>query len=250
MISPAKLASFLAAFVLLIQPCSGQHMKPANIDSTLASFKAKDQTPLEILLELGRQEHLPLGIVVSDLDLIQTEISIDITNATIKTIFLDVLSKIPNYTATQNENGVVRVFSTTRNYTADMRLENFEVSGGDNATFISERLWGELQFKLNPQRTGYGGILHVPPEDRFLPPLKLKGASVSDVLDWIAEKNGALAWVIWPPPGSLINAPQYRLWNLIYYGDNGSAWAHCCLYVPSDLKSADAKLQTRFSEHR
>lgn len=70
------------------------------------------------------------------------------------------------------------------------RFQSFR--SGDS-TDISEQMWGDFQMKINPKRTGYGGVVQVPSEDHKLPPIDLTDVAIGDILDWVTIRHGSTA---------------------------------------------------------
>jgi hypothetical protein len=227
--------------------CSSQ--EPDPMTKRVARFVSTSRTPLEAILMLGRQEDIPIAIVCSDDALLTTDASVDEHDSDLASILASILRGAPTYSAIRDKNGVVMVADPSKlssNPILSFSFSHFGSSHNLDVTDISERLWGELQMQLNPKRKGYGGVLRVQPWDRPLPPMNLDNVSVSDVLDWAITRHKSMAWVTWPPPNPLIDAPQFRLWNFVYYSSSDASTEKlCCIYLPKEMIGVPEQVRAR-----
>ena len=216
----------------------------------VASFIATHISPLEALMRLGDQEHLPLGIVYSDASLLSSEVNIDDKNKPVDLILVDILNGTP-YRANETQYKAIRINDpgdAGKSAFVSFVLSSFRTYRSVDTTDISMMLWGQYQMMINPRRKGYGGFLRVQGQDKKLPEVNLTNVSIGDVLDWMIVHHGAMMWIAWPPPEKLIDAPQYRLWNVVYYSSSEKGGLiTCCISIPADLKQVPGDVRDRLS---
>lgn len=246
----STLALFMWLLEVNLHVCIAQQSNP--MEKNIESFSVAGVTPLEALLKLGAQGQVPLGIICSDNALLSTQLTINQSHTSVQSILAVILDGVISYRAKLDKNGVVQIFDPTKisgNAVLNFSFPRFQSFRSEDTTDISERMWGDFQMKINPKRTGYGGVLRVPPGDHKLPPIDLVDAKIGDILDWMVVHHGSMAWIMWPQPVELVDTPQYRLWNLVYYPSSLEQSSKlCCIYIPKDMIGVSDEVQKRLSQ--
>ncbi len=231
---------FLLAIVFasMLRSHSAVSQVPASEVPLLTDVDVRGKTPLELLLEMADIARTPIGIAVSKPSIYTQRIS----SKGLKCSFIDCVHRIlldaPEYSISES-HGVVNIAVSAdmlNNSLLNFTFSRFRTFAPSNATRVSADLWGNLQLSLNPKRTGYGGVLRVPSNDDVkLAPFDGRDVTLRDVLNSIVHKQGQMAWVSWPPPDPLVDAPEYELWNLVYFRRSADHTKLCCVYPPPKL---------------
>jgi hypothetical protein len=246
------LAAALITIFLFASPLAILGQSPELRQITVDHLTITKLSPLEALLALGNQLSIPLGIAISDKSLYESKINHAFIETTVGTAIDQILSTAPQYTS-HEEHGVIMIGvgnDLDRNPVLHYLFPRFRTFQAMGITDVSEAIWGNMQLSLNPKRTGYGGVLRVPPLDKQkLPVIDESNVSIGELLDKVVAARGDVAWISWAPPATLIDAPQYRLWNFVFYtGADIQAEKLCCIYPPSDLTDMPADVRSRLTQ--
>lgn len=174
---------------------------------------------VDALLEIGQREHIPIGIEYVDEKSLSATISVHSKETTVAGALSVVLPRSSGYTWSERY-GVIDVTHTgvptgNRNL-LDHVLPAFDAPRSSLDKFSFE-LEMALLHDLSPETAGFGGdyISSDPPV--LVGPLRLRGASVREILSRAASQEHPAAWVITVPPAGLGQASSNGLWKMLPY---------------------------------
>ncbi len=190
----------------------------------LNSFNAENISGLAALLKLGREQHLPMGIRYIDLELAQKPISITLRRPTIQEVLRTVMKHEKSYTWKLSD-GLLSVShpgaSTERQNLLATMLPEFSCSRV-SLQQVSQLLYMALSLHLHPDIRGFAGNYYPGVMQNMVGPLRLRGYTVSQILDRIVQEYGDAAWVVTAPPQHMNTLPLAGLWMIIDYKDPAS----------------------------
>lgn len=187
----------------------------------VSSFRVEKTSKLDALLNLGRQEHIPLGIEYVDFQALEKPISINIGPSTIAETLDAIFGRGSGYSWSV-QDGVLHIShkslrKSSRNL-LDRRLPRFsirKVSLQDGGHVLQMTLQGDLQ----PQLQGWVGSYPTGSSSKKVGPLELQNITVRQALNRLVAEAGDAAWIVQVPPGALDSLPSYGLWRVIEYDE-------------------------------
>lgn len=233
----------VSCLIVLLFPCpklhSVQHAQDSDQPTAIAEkhvrvFDVDGLSMLDALLQLGRQEHIPLGIEYLDPSDLDKPISVHLHGTSVGAVVNAILNQRRGYTW-RSENGVVHIGhrgmpSGDRNL-LDVVLREFSVSERTTLlTAASLMLPAQLRRQLYPPKppSGVAGIVGSISGGRIenqVGPLKLRNVTVRQVLDRLVSEHNNAAWVILVPPMHLDRLPPKGLWYVIEYNAPQDNWS-------------------------
>lgn len=187
------------------------------------SFRADDQLILNALIQLGSQEHMPLGVVLQKADRICNQRKnvngVNMTTSQIIKMLLDGTDETYFLKGSIIEVRPKQIFGRTATILNTRYTEynsSMPTTMQDSGVILSSRLYG----RLHPGQGYIGDILASPAAEK-LPVFKLENVSVEDIADHIVSLGSKGIWIFYQPAENQ-QAPdgQVELSTYSYVDDN------------------------------
>ena len=197
------------------------------------SFRVERVSVIDALLQLGRQEQIPMGIEYIDLQALEEPISVTTGPSTVAEVLNAILSKASGYSWSVRD-GVVAIShaSIGRNHRnlLNWRLSHFSVTKMTLAD-ASHLLEMTLAHELQPDVKGWVGSYSPGNSRKTVGPLDLHDVSVRKALNRLVAQAGSAAWIVQVPPGGLGQLPSYGLWRIVEYETTAGPYAPFLLQI-------------------
>lgn len=195
-----------ASCILLVSgaPVSGVPQTQGTPGTLLvSSFVVTDMPAESALLQLSKEAHLPMGIVIQDERLCRTRVSFSAEKIPALTVVSGIASQVHGYAATERTGSpLVMVAPESLNPSTSQFLglvdQRYKVGG--NLETLATMLWVHVLAILHPDQGTAGSILGSTNDKLFT--LELTDAPVEKILDGIAVKTSG-TWVLRPLPSKL-----------------------------------------------
>ena len=183
---------------------------------------------IDALLQLGQEQQVPIGIEYIDAAAFRIGITLHARNSTVGSL-LDTITHAQGY-RWFIQDGVVMVTHNGpprgRKNLLNTRITEFAIDQEITLQAASLKLLGALYWALNPHSTGIAGD-YPGGNPRFrVGPLKMKDATIRQILNRIVSQHRNGAWVVQQPPWNMDKDPSYGLWRVFEYdGNNGAKYS-------------------------
>jgi hypothetical protein len=227
--------------IVLLFPClklhSVQQVQQSDQPTGIAKMRVRvfdfRGSMLDALLQVGRQEHLPLGIEYLDPNDLDEPISVQLHGTSVGAVVNAILNQRRGYTW-RIEKGVILIGhpgmpSGERNL-LDVVLREFSVPERTVLfTAATVMLRAQLERQLHPPKptpgaVGTVGSISGGRIENQVGPLTLRNVTVRQVLDRLVSQDNNAAWVILVPPTRLDRLPPKGLWYIIEYNAPQDNW--------------------------
>lgn len=221
----------MGALLYLVQPTASlpHPQLPRVAASPVESFSADHVPIVDALLQLGREQHVPMGIEYVDLAAVEEPISVSLQHVTLARVLDVILSSRHGY-VWRFADGVVVVShqsapAGTRNL-FDFVLPAFSIR---RCTLqeANQALALDLYVALHPETKGIIGNYSPGNSSTMVGPLNMRAVTVRHVLNRLVAQAGYAAWVAQVPPRHLGELPSTGLWRLVDFS------------APANLREAD-----------
>ena len=196
--------------------------------SPVASFDVRELNIIDALLQLGQEQQVPIGIEYIDAAAFRSRITLHARNSTVGAL-LDTITHGQGY-AWFTQSKVVMVTHRGepggRRNLLNTRIPEFAIEKEVTLQAASLKLLGALYWALNPHSTGIVGDYPGGNPKFRAGPLRMKNATIRQILNRIVSQRKNGAWVVQQAPWNMDKDPSYGLWRLIEYdGNNGAKYS-------------------------
>lgn len=171
----------------------------------VASFDVQELNMIDALLQLGQEQQVPIGIEYIDAAAFRSQITLHAQNSTMGNL-LDTVTHGRGY-RWFIQNGVVMVTHPgeprDRKNLLDMRIPEFAIDKEITLQAASLKLLGSLYWALNPHSTGIVGDYPSGNPKFRVGPLRMRNATVREILNRIVSQRRNGAWVVQQPRGGI-----------------------------------------------
>jgi hypothetical protein len=183
---------------------------------------------IDAVLQLGQEQRVPIGIEYIDDAAFRSRITLRVRNSTIGAL-LDAITHGQGY-AWFNQGEVVMVTHRGeprgRRNLLNTRIPEFAIEKEVTLQAASLKLLGALYWALNPHSTGIVGDYPGGNPKFRAGPLRMKNATIREILNRIVSQRRNGAWVVQQAPWNMDKDPSYGLWRVIEYdGNNGAKYS-------------------------
>lgn len=189
------------------------------------SFSIRDLNLIDALLQLGQEQEIPIGIEYIDAAAFRNRITLRMRNSTMGTLLDTIMHGQGYYWFKQG--GVVMVTHKGaphgRKNLLNTRIPDFAIDKEITLQAASLKLLGGLYFALNPHSTGIVGDYPSGNPKFRVEPLRMKNATVRQILNRIVSQHRNGAWVVQQAPWNMDKDPSYGLWRIFEYDGNHGA---------------------------
>ena len=180
----------------------------AHADPKVSRFTVSRVSAVQALLQLSRNEHLPMGIVEDDDTLCKSMVSYSAENVPASAVMDGIVAQVPGHAWKRSQDSTVflvapvspRSVTTQFLQLVDQRLGPTK----DTLQGLEMTLWVHIRYILYPDKGTAGSILSSTHPRTY--ELEAKDASVQQILDRMAVLTQG-AWVLRPLPPTLANLP-------------------------------------------
>lgn len=198
-ILPISLYLFLGVGLLGVELLSGLgRAQDSSEMQRRVSFTAVDQSIVNALIQLGSQEHIPIGIVLQKADrmCIQHK-SVNTVNTTAAQIVSMLLDGTDDTFLRKGNVIEVRPKQISERTAAILKMRYKEYSSITTTmhglgVILSARIYG----RLHPNQ-GYAGSILDSVDAEKLPAFKLENVSVEDIADYIVSLGSKGIWILY-----------------------------------------------------
>jgi hypothetical protein len=183
---------------------------------------------IDALLQLGQEQGLPIGIGYIDAAAFRSRITLQAQDTSIGKL-LDAITNPQGYSwfgygdvVIVTHNGALQ----GRKNLLNLRIPEFAIDKEMTLQAASLKLLGTLYWALNPHSAGIVGD-YPSGNPRFrVGPLRMKNATIGEILNRIVSQRRNGAWVVQQAPWNMDKDPSYGLWRVIEYdGNNGAKYS-------------------------
>jgi hypothetical protein len=175
-------------------------------DPKVSKFAVTKVSAIQALLQLSRQEHLPMGIVEDDDALCKSMVSYSAENVPASAVVDGIVAQVPAHAWKRSRDSTVflvtpmspRLVTNQFLQLVDRRLGPTK----DTLQGLEMTLWVHIRYILYPDKGTAGSILSSTHPRVY--ELEAKDASVQQILDRMAVLTKG-AWVLRPLPPTLAN---------------------------------------------
>ena len=197
-------------------------------DRPVASFDVQELNMIDALLQLGQEQQVPIGIEYIDAAAFRNRISLHARNSTMGNL-LDTITHGRGY-RWFIQDWVVMVTHDGepqgRKNLLNTRIPEFAIDKEMTLQAASLKLLGALYWALNPHSTGIVGDYPGGNPKFRAGPLRMRNATVREILNRIVSQRRNGAWVVQQPPWNMDKDPSYGLWRVFEYdGNNGAKYS-------------------------
>jgi hypothetical protein len=211
-------------------PTVGQARPPdSDIPSRpVRSFNIRDLNMIDALLQLGREQQIPIGIEYIDATAFRSRITLHAQDTTVGRL-LDTITHAQGYSwfpegnvVTLTHNGALQ----GRKNFLNLRISEFTLKREMTLQAASQLLLGKLYFVQHPHPTGIVGDYPSGNPQFRAGPWTMRNATVRQILNRIVSQHNNGAWVVQQAPWNMDKEPSYGLWRLFEYdGNNGAKYS-------------------------
>jgi hypothetical protein len=184
------------------------------MDPVVHSFSVSGAPAIQALLQLSRDENMPLGIIVGDGEICRTRVTYSAENTPGSSIVAAIVASVGGYTSGRTSGSQVTVVRPTAISPSTEQFlslvdDRYAVKG--NLPTLATMLWVHVRALLYPDEGTAGSILGSPADITFS--LELTDISVERILDSIALDTKGV-WILRPLPSVLRNlgsAPPFSI---------------------------------------
>jgi hypothetical protein len=192
------------------------------------SFGIRDLNMIDGLLQLGQEQQVPIGIEYIDAAAFSSRITLHTRNSTVGSL-LNTITHGQGY-RWFIQDGIVMVTHhgqpEGRKNLLNTRIPEFAIDKEITLQAASVKLLGALYWVLNPHSAGIVGNYPAGNPKFRVGPLRIKNATVRQILDGIVSQHGNGAWVVQQAPWNMDKDPSYGLWRVFEYdGNNGAKYS-------------------------
>jgi hypothetical protein len=195
----------------LAAPCAfaaGGGSPEADTDPKVSQFSVSGVSAVQALLQLSRDEHLPMGIVEDDGTLCKSTVSYSAQNAPASTVIEGITAQVPGYAWKRSQDSTVFLISpvSTRSVTTQFLqlVDHSFRPTKDTLQGLEMTLWAHIRYILYPDKGTAGSILSSTHPRVY--ELEVRDASVQQILDQMAVLAKG-AWILRPLPPTLASLP-------------------------------------------
>lgn len=203
------------------------------------SFRADKVSLIDALLQLARQEQIPLGIEYVDFEALEKPIAVNLGPATISEV-LDAILKQGSGYSWSVQDCVVNVshasISENSGNLLNTRLPRFSVPSV-SLQEGSHVLEMTLDHEIHPQVQRWFGSFPAGTSPKRIGPLDLHNITVKQAVNRLVAEAGGAAWIVQVPPGKLGRLPSYGLWRIIEYDTAPRPYGPFLLQILRDFDS-------------
>jgi hypothetical protein len=218
-------ALLLCVLLCLSAPVAIAQVHPFSAElqqRPVASFDVEQQNMIDALLQLGQEQQVPIGIEYIDAAAFRNRITLHVRNSTMGEL-LDAITHGQSY-RWFIQDGVVMVTHEGapqgRKNLLNTRIPEFTIKREMTLQAASLKLLGALYWALNPHSTGIMGDYPGGNPKFLVEPLRMKNATIRQILNRIVSQRGNGAWVVQQPPWNMDKDPSYGLWRVFEYDGN------------------------------
>jgi hypothetical protein len=148
----------IACGFLLFASCVYGQEDP--LERSASAFESKGAGLTETLLKFSHQQHLRIAFEYVDRASIDKPVDVSLHNKTVRQALDSILRNSQGY-SWRLRNGMVEIMNSRASKRAQSQLNAiipvFAISEGESAQMASDRLWWNLQRKLDKQLKGFVG---------------------------------------------------------------------------------------------
>lgn len=196
------IARLLLFGVMVIGLRASAQREGSPVDPLVSSFSVTDVPASQALLQLSKNEHFPLGIIVQGDALCRTKVSYSAESSHASAIASAIASQVAGYAVTSRAGSLVIVGPASPSASTSQFLSlidpRYTVKG--NLQTIATMLWVHILALLHPEQGSAGSILGSPSDRLFS--VELRNVSIEQILDRIATETRGV-WVLRPLPAEL-----------------------------------------------
>lgn len=187
----------------------------ASPTAPLATARIQGGTLFEALLAFGVANKICLGIEFDSNDLLQSPISLQLSNITAVAAVRNALHSHRRYSIATD--GLLSVRTTAGRATwLDVRIHLFKIVRTDVQT-ASNVLFMYLQDEIKP-RKGYGGHFRMGDVKDLVGPFDKKDKTVRELLNLIVASSKGAVWIT-TKPYVQASSPPDAFWKILEYSD-------------------------------
>jgi len=183
---------------------------------------------IDALLQLGQEQQVPIGIEYIDAAAFRSRITLHAQNSTVGSL-LDTITHRQGYHWFVQDAVVMVTHAEEpqgRRNLLNIHIADFEIDKEITLQAASSKLLGALYWRLNPDSRGIVGDYPTGNPKFTVGPLKIKNATVRQILNRIVSQHGNGAWVVQQAPWNMDKNPSYGLWRAFEYdGNNGAKYS-------------------------
>lgn len=208
--------------VCLVMRCDlvSQGSRIGSTDSLqrhIKGFKVKGVTPVEALLQLGRENDACVGIEYIGPELAQRSLVLEVRNTTVGEVIKQILASTRKY-AFHEQDGVVLVRNTqlTEGTWLDLKISTFQVNQA-SVQEVSNVLFMQLRSELDPKPGGFAGTYAPGDLKNLIGPFTERGRTLRQLLNLIVVRSKGGMWIA---DQSVIRDPgvqPQRFWTILEY---------------------------------
>jgi hypothetical protein len=190
------------------------------ITAPLLSFEASQPSAVDALLQLGRQQHLPVAIEYVDTDLLRRPVILSLRRTTIGGAMRAILGPEKGYRLRCREGVVVITRADTPSIAESTLAHTLATFSVPRCTIqaASNALRMALELETHPSTRGFVGDYSPGNTEDMVGPLSMRNVTVRQVLDRLIASRKDAAWVIQVAPHRAQRAPS-RPWRIFDYND-------------------------------
>lgn len=211
------LALGIAVLIFLFPPRALARCAPANLDSVIPGFQARNISAVEALVKLGAQRNVCFGIEGVEAAKLTEPTDFDIGQTSLENAIRTIMGPRNVYRIEPHE-GVVEIRSVTNAAPGifDQVIPSWETTGGP-VQDVSTSLFMRLAVELNPDIKGFAGSYRPGDRANTVGAISEHDKTVRELLDVIiANTAKGAAWIAQIPA---LKTTDLRL------AERGPAWA-------------------------
>jgi hypothetical protein len=191
----------------------------------VVSFDVQQRNMIDALLQLGQEQQVPIGIEYIDAAAFRNRITLHVRNSTMGAL-LDTITHGQGY-RWLILGGVVMVTHDNapqgRKNLLNTRIPEFTIEKEMILQAASLNLLGALYWTVNPHSTGIVGDYPGGNPKFRVGPLRMKNATIRQILNRLVSQRRNGAWVVQQPPWNMDKDPPYGLWRVFEHDGNNGA---------------------------
>ena len=194
----------------------------------VGSFRIRNLNLIDALLQLGREQQIPIGIEYVDAAALRNRATLEMRNTTVGNV-LDRITHAQGY-YWSSQGRVVTVSHKGapdgRKNLLNLRISEFTITQEVTLQAASLQLLGKLLFILHPHATGIAGDYPSGNPQFRVGPWTIRNATVRQILNHIVSQHNDGAWVVQQAPWNMDKEPSSGLWRVFEYdGNNGAKYS-------------------------
>jgi hypothetical protein len=178
----------------------------ADADPKVSHFAVSRVSAIQALLQLSRNEHLPMGIVEDDDTLCKSTVTYSAENVPASVVMEGIVAQVPGHSWKRSQASsafLVTPVSPRSVTTQFLQLVDHRLGPTkDTLQGLEMTLWVHIRYILYPDKGTAGSILSSTHPRLY--ELEVKDASVQQILDRMALLTKG-AWILRPLPPTLAN---------------------------------------------